>query len=156
MKQGNLFCFVCHTEISQITALHATLLVSSESSKWVGVHRLGWRLFGATVWILLIIESFSQWNPNKIETENCIGKWGNCWCCWKDLGELDLTEFVLQISELRCERSWFFSVFCCWKFKQIAEKVKNKEHVHTWANSTGYTSLKWILRSLLWYLHLLE
>ncbi len=32
MKQGNLFCFVCHTEISQTMVLHGVLLVSLESS----------------------------------------------------------------------------------------------------------------------------
>jgi hypothetical protein len=60
MKQGSLFCFVCHAEISRTMALHAVLLVSSESSWQVGVHQLGLRLFGATVWKLLIIEPFSQ------------------------------------------------------------------------------------------------
>jgi hypothetical protein len=32
--------------------------------------------FGATVWKLLIIEPFSQWKLNKIESENPIGIWG--------------------------------------------------------------------------------
>jgi hypothetical protein len=32
MKQGSLFCFVCHAEISKITVLHVVLLVYSESS----------------------------------------------------------------------------------------------------------------------------
>jgi hypothetical protein len=36
---------------------------------------LGLRLFGATCGKLLIIEPFSQWKLNKIETENCIGIW---------------------------------------------------------------------------------
>jgi hypothetical protein len=72
MKRGSLFCFVCHVEISQTTALHAMLLVSLESSQWVGVHWLGLRLFGAMVWKLLIIESFSQWKLNKIAIENFI------------------------------------------------------------------------------------
>jgi len=31
MKQGSLVCFVCHIKISQTTALHVTILVSSES-----------------------------------------------------------------------------------------------------------------------------
>jgi len=34
------------------------------------VHWLGLRLFGATMWKLLVIEPFSQWKLNKIETEN--------------------------------------------------------------------------------------
>jgi hypothetical protein len=33
MKEGSLFCFVCHAEISQTMVLHATLLVSLESSQ---------------------------------------------------------------------------------------------------------------------------
>ncbi len=68
MNPGSLFCFVCPSDISQTMALHATLLVSSESSEWIGVHWLGLRLFGAMVWKVLIIESFSQWKLNKIET----------------------------------------------------------------------------------------
>jgi hypothetical protein len=64
-----LFCFVCQAEISQTTVLHGACFVSSERSWWVGVHRLGLRLFGATVWKLLIIEPFFQWKLNKIETE---------------------------------------------------------------------------------------
>jgi hypothetical protein len=76
MKQGNLFCFVCHTEILQTMVLHGVLLVSLESSWWVRVHWLRLRLFGATVWKLLIREPFSQWKLNKIKTENDIGIWG--------------------------------------------------------------------------------
>jgi hypothetical protein len=37
-----------------------------------GVHTLGLRLFGATVWKLLIIEPFSQWKLNKIKTETVL------------------------------------------------------------------------------------
>jgi hypothetical protein len=37
------------------------------------VHRLGLRLFGATMWKLLIIEPFSEQKLNKIETKNYIG-----------------------------------------------------------------------------------
>ncbi len=69
-EQANLFCFVLHVEISQITALHATLLVSSKNSWWVGVHQVGLRLFGAMVWKLVIIESFFQWKLNNIKNRN--------------------------------------------------------------------------------------
>ncbi len=70
VEQGSLFFFVLHVEISQITELHATLLVSSKNSWWVGVHWLVLRLFGAMVWKILIIESFFQWKLNKIENWN--------------------------------------------------------------------------------------
>jgi hypothetical protein len=56
------------------------------------------------VWTLLIIEPFSQGKLNKIKTENCIGIWGDSWCCGKALGESDLIEFTSQFSELRCGR----------------------------------------------------
>jgi hypothetical protein len=56
--------------------LHGTLLVSLKRAWWVEAHRLGMRLFGATMWKLLIIELSSQWKLNKIKTENCIGTWG--------------------------------------------------------------------------------
>jgi len=121
MKQGSLFCFVCHVEIFQIIVLHIALLVSLESCQWVGVHWFGLRFFGAMVWKLLIIEPFSPWKLNKIETENYIGIWRSSWCCWKALDESDLIEFISQFSELRCKRYWFSNKFCCWKLKQITK-----------------------------------
>jgi len=68
-------------------AFHAMLLVSLESSWWVGVHQLGLRLFGATMWKLLINEPFFQWKLNKIKTKNCIGIWRHYWL--KTLGGLN-------------------------------------------------------------------
>jgi hypothetical protein len=68
----------------------------------------------------LIVEPFSQWKLNKLETKNCIEIWRHSWC-WKTLGESNLIEFISQFSELMCERYLFFSGFCCWKFKQIAK-----------------------------------
>jgi hypothetical protein len=62
------------------------------------------RLFGTPVWKLLIIEPFSQWKLNKVETENCIGIWRYSWCCWRPLGKSDLIEFISQFSELVCGR----------------------------------------------------
>ncbi len=82
MKHGSLFC---HPEISLTTVLLVKLLVSSENSWWVWVHQLGLRLFGATVWKVLIIKPFVQWKLNKIEIENRIGIWGCSSCCWKAL-----------------------------------------------------------------------
>jgi len=142
-------CFVlfCNAEISQTMVLHVALLVSSESSRWVGVHQLGLRLFGGQVWKLMIIESFSQWTLNKIKTENSIGIWKHSRCCWKSLSESELIEFVSQFSELRCGRYWFWSGFCCWKFKQIAKigfgrkNQLNLQCVHTWANGMCHTSV---------------
>jgi len=62
MKQGSLFCFVlfCHIEMSQTMVIHVMLLISWESSQSVRLHQLGLRLFGTTVWKLLIIGPFSQ------------------------------------------------------------------------------------------------
>jgi hypothetical protein len=65
------------------------------------VHRLGFKLFGATVWELLIIELFSQWQLNKIKTENCIEIWEFSRCYWKAFEESDLMEFISQFSELK-------------------------------------------------------
>ncbi len=92
-------------------------------NRWVGVHQLGLRLFGVTVWKFIDywIISFCEWKLNKTETEDCIGIWGCSWCCWKAFNESDLIEFISQFSELRCERYWIFSGFCCWKFKQSSK-----------------------------------
>jgi hypothetical protein len=32
-------------------------------------------------------------------------------------------EFISQFLELRCGRDEFLSEFCCWKFKQILQKL---------------------------------
>jgi hypothetical protein len=104
MKQGSLFCFVCHTDSSQTTALHVTFLVSMESSWWVRVHQLGLRLFEAMVVEAIVIELFSQLKLNNIGNENCIEIWGRSWCSSKALGKSDLTEFISQVSEPRCGR----------------------------------------------------
>jgi hypothetical protein len=106
-----VFCFVFHTKISQITTLHVVFLISLESSWWMRVHWLCLRLFGATMWKLLIIEPFFQSKLIKIETENCIRIWGHSWCCWKAFNEWDLTEFISQFSKLRCGRYWFWMDF---------------------------------------------
>jgi hypothetical protein len=103
MKQGSLFCFVCHTDSSQTTALHVAFLVSMESSWWVRVHQLGLRL-KLWLWKPLIIEQFSQLKLNNIGNENCIEIWGRSWCSRKALGKSDLTEFISQVSEPRCGR----------------------------------------------------
>jgi hypothetical protein len=34
------------------------------------------------------------------------------WCCWKDLDEQDLMEFIWLDSHSECERYWFLSDFC--------------------------------------------
>jgi hypothetical protein len=64
MKQGSLFCFVCHTDSSQTTALHVAFLVSMESSWWVRVHQLGLRLFGA-----MGVEAIDYWTIFSIKTK---------------------------------------------------------------------------------------
>ncbi len=119
--QKKVVCFVlyCDTKISQtmLIRVHTMLLVSLESSRWVGVHWLGLKFLGATMWKLLIIEPFSQWTLNKIGTKNCIGIWKLSWCCWKALGETDLIEFISQFIYSSCARYWFLSGFCCLKFK---------------------------------------
>jgi hypothetical protein len=97
-------CFVTlrspKPQCSQTTVLHVKLLVTLESSWWVRVHQnLVSRLFGATVWKLLIIEQFFQWKLNKIEIENCIGIWGCSSCCvvsWESLDKSDLIEFLFH------------------------------------------------------------
>jgi hypothetical protein len=148
MKEGNLFCFIlfCHAEISQIMMLHATLLVSLESSKWVGVHWLGLRLLEAMVWKLLIIEPFFKWKLNKTETENFIEIWGHSWCScpwWVRFNRVYFTIFRAKVRKILifwvhfvAENSNFFA--------KIGFERKNQlspQFVHTWANGTGYTSI---------------
>jgi hypothetical protein len=126
-KQGSLFCFISccfvfsgwdlpnHWVWCCALDIFGKLLMSR-------VVLIGLRLFGAMVWKLLIIESFSQWKLNKIETGNFIEICRRSWCFWKAFDKLDLVERISQFSEPRCERYWFLSRFCWWKFKPI---VKN-------------------------------
>jgi hypothetical protein len=68
-----IFETLFNVEISQATTLHVVLIVSSKHFWWqLKVHQLGLRLFGISVWKLLIIEPFSQWKLNKIKIENCV------------------------------------------------------------------------------------
>jgi hypothetical protein len=73
MKQGNLFCFVCHIEISQTTALHAMLLMSLESSLWVG---------GALTWFETVwsygVEAIDYWTIFSMKT-NSNQNWKQYW-----------------------------------------------------------------------------
>jgi hypothetical protein len=152
-----LFCFVLFVtprDLSNHGTSCCALLVSSESSQWlVGVHWLGLRLFGATVQKLLIIEPFFQSKSNQNQNQNYKLYW-NLRVFFISLEsserESDLLKFISQFLEPRCERYWFLSGFCCWKFKQITKigfeplnfGQKNQlspQHVHTWANGTQTT-----------------
>jgi hypothetical protein len=66
MKQGNLSCFVCHTEISQIMVLDALLLVFSQNSPWVGVHSLRLRLQCESYWLSNYFLNENYINKNKL------------------------------------------------------------------------------------------
>jgi hypothetical protein len=73
MKQGSMVCcFFGHTKISETMVFHASFLVSSEIFQWIGVHRLGLSLFGATVWNLLIIEPFFEENWIKLKPKTML------------------------------------------------------------------------------------
>jgi len=104
------------------------------------------------VWDCLELRCISYWLLNhflneifkKLKLKIVLEFWGLSWCCWKALSESDLIEFISQFSELRCERYWFVSGFCCWKFKKIAKIESGKKDqlspqcVHTWVNGIGY------------------
>jgi hypothetical protein len=162
MKQGVLFCLACWD--FQTMALNAGISISLESYGWIKVHWLG--LFGATVWKLFIIESFSQWKLNKVGNENCIGIWRCSWPCWKALDKSDLTNLFhnclskgvkdidfwvdlvvvnsnkLQKLSFKGKISWALSVLTLSNLETLKFKnVKNKECVHTWANNTCHISM---------------
>ncbi len=92
MKEGSLFCGY---EIYRTGMFQIVFLVSLETSRWGQVHGLGSMMFGLTVQKFLNIEWFLHWKLNLIVTK-CFGGIGMCiWCCWKDLDEQDLMEFIL-------------------------------------------------------------
>jgi len=53
------------------------------------------RMFGATVWNLLIIEPFFHWIFWKTKIENYIRIWGHSWYCWKAFTKFDLIKLIL-------------------------------------------------------------
>jgi hypothetical protein len=86
-KQGSLFCFVMvifrPTHSCRALGIFRKLWLSKgASSTWFE------RLFGATVWKLLIIDPFSQWKINQIKSNlktKILEIWVCSWCCWKAL-----------------------------------------------------------------------
>ncbi len=90
-----LFCFDCPYEIHWTGMLQITFLVSLESSRRGGVHWLGFMALFWThgakfleYWMVfsLKIKLNRSWKLRGIEM--CL------WCCWKDLDEQDLMEFI--------------------------------------------------------------
>jgi hypothetical protein len=118
MKQDRLFCFVlsCWDLSNHDTSCCALGI-------FVRVHPFPLSLFRAMAWKLLIIELFSQWELNKIKTENCIWIWKHSWCCWKALHNSNLIEFISQFSGLRYGRYWFLSGFC-WQNLRNSNKLQ--------------------------------
>jgi hypothetical protein len=55
----------------------------------------------------------------KIKTKNCIGIWGQFWCCWKALGKSNKIEFILQFLELKCGRYYFLMDFFAINSKKL-------------------------------------
>jgi hypothetical protein len=57
----------------------------------------GSMMFGLAVQKFLNIEWFLHWKLNNIVAENFGGIEMCLWCCWKDLDEQDLMEFIGKI-----------------------------------------------------------
>ncbi len=53
------------------------------------------RIFGVTMWNLLIIEPFFHWISWKTKIQNYIGIWGHSWYCWKTFTKFDLIKLTL-------------------------------------------------------------
>ncbi len=155
-----LFCLSCWGLPNQGASCHtlgifAKLSMSKGASTW-SQHWLDLRLFGATVWKLLIIEPFSQWKLNKIETENCTGIWGHSCVLLDRPWQFRFSRAYFSLfSELRCGRYLFLSGFYCWKFKEITKiefgwkNQLSSQCVHTWANGTNHTNISGVVISWL-------
>ncbi len=167
MKQQGSFVLLCHSEISQTTACFAVCSwYLWKAIRWVGLHPLGLRLFGATVWKLLIIESFFQWILNKFQTENLHWNFevflvllesdrqitfnsvyftifkAKVWRIFTFFFIDFVTGNSNQLQKLGLEGkfSWALNVFTFSNLEIFnSENLKNKECVHTWTNSSGYT-----------------
>jgi hypothetical protein len=137
MKQGSLFCFVCHFEIFQTMLLHVTILVPSESFDDYGCIDVVWDCLEQQCGNHWLLKHFPNDKFFKIKAKNCIIIWGCSWCYWKALGESNLIDFISQFSifisqfsELRCGRYWFLSEICWCKLKQIAKiEIESKNQL---------------------------
>jgi hypothetical protein len=86
------------------------------------VHQLGLRLFGATVWKLLIIKQLFQWKLIKIKIEKSIEIWGGSWCYWKALNNSDFnivyfTIFIAKVWKIFVWKIFIFEWILFWKLK---------------------------------------
>ncbi len=96
VKEGSLFCFVLFVFMRSTKLgcfrLHSwSLWKALEEEGCIGL--VSWRLdYGCrSSWIL---NDFFQWKLNFRVAENFRGIGMCLWCCWKDLDERDLTEFI--------------------------------------------------------------
>ncbi len=94
MKEGSLFCFV----VMRSRMLWILFLVSLESSWRGGLHGLVASIHDVWTCSAKVLEywmiSLLKIKLNQIVAEN-FGGIGMClWCCWKDLDEQDLMEFI--------------------------------------------------------------
>jgi hypothetical protein len=126
MKQGKLFClvFFCHGEIYQTTMFHPHPFVIFGKL----LTRRG--LFGPIVWKLLIIEPYSQWKPNKIETKKCIGIWQHSLCHWKALSWIKFNRvyFTIFTTEKILIFEWILLLEIQTNYKYWVWKEKSIEH----------------------------
>jgi len=108
-----LFCFDCQRTISQTRVLPEVVLISLKSSWWGGVHRLGFRLFGATLWNLLIIEPILSMTinfkifSNKLHIVESIDYWTHF------VNENKIQNIFKQIAH--CGIYWLLNPFSQWK-----------------------------------------
>ncbi len=167
-----MFCFVRLRSLEPLCFMPCSWYLEKVLDECID---LVWDCLELWWWSYLIIEPFSQWKLNKIKTENCIEIWGHSCCCWKDLEKSEWIDSISQFSELRCWRYYFWSGFCCWKFKHIVKigfdrkSQLSTQFVHTWATSTCYGTIgerittvakaygikvKWVIigNSMLWSL----
>ncbi len=130
MKQGSLFCFVYHGQISQTTTLHVVLLVFSKSGALTWFETI--RSYNAKYidyWTIFSMKIEKNWNWNLYYN------FGAFLVILESHWKLRFNRVYFTIFKAKVWKILSFE-FCCWKFKQIGKigfGRKNQlspQHVH--------------------------
>jgi len=148
MKHYILFCFALW-DLPNHDVFHAMLLGIFKKLSMIstGCIDLVWDcldLWCGSYWLL---NHFFPWKLN-IKLKNCIGMWGCSWCCWKSPWQVKFNRVYFKISELRCERYWFFEwTLLHWnsnKLQKLGLEGKFSWALHVFAfGSIAHATLVW-------------
>jgi hypothetical protein len=146
MKEGSIFCFVIMISPKPrcfrlcYGTCHQKFSMNRGATTW-------FRMFGTTMWNLLIIEPFFHWIFWKTKIENYIGTWGVFLVLLESLHQVQFNKVDFVI--LR-PKMWTILLKFWWvpivvessnKLQKGVWKENSIECIQTWANDIGYINV---------------